>query len=68
MAAWLPQPSSDGFDWQGDAGPLGLAKQDLIIYEMHVRGFTEHPSSGVEVSEAAVFLGGVLRLVCVCVW
>ncbi len=34
------------FDWQGDK-PLNLAKNDLIIYEMHVRGFTKHFSSNV---------------------
>jgi pullulanase/glycogen debranching enzyme len=43
MASWLPHPAGDGFDWQGDA-PLGLKMEDLVIYEMHVRGFTEHPS------------------------
>lgn len=32
------------FDWEGDR-PLNLSKKDLIIYEMHVRGFTAHPSS-----------------------
>ncbi|MBA3602340.1 MAG: glycogen-debranching protein [Parachlamydiaceae bacterium] len=32
------------FDWENDA-PLNLAKKNLIIYEMHVRGFTKHPSS-----------------------
>lgn len=34
------------FDWQGDT-PLNREPQDLIIYEMHVRGFTKDPSSGV---------------------
>jgi isoamylase/glycogen operon protein len=38
---------SDGFDWEGDHPPK-IATQDLIIYEMHVRGFTRHSSSGVE--------------------
>jgi isoamylase len=51
MAAWLPAPGGDGFDWQGDR-PLGLPMEDLVVYEMHVRGFTEHPSSGVEVRPA----------------
>lgn len=37
----------DSFDWQKDR-PLHLPMKDLIIYEMHVRGFTQHPSSGVE--------------------
>lgn len=32
-------PVEDSFDWQGDQ-PLRLPKEDLIIYEMHVRGFS----------------------------
>jgi len=37
----------DAFDWQGDRHlRRGLA--DTVIYEMHVRGFTASPSSGVE--------------------
>ncbi len=34
------------FDWEGDR-PLELPLADLVIYEMHVRGFTRSPSSGV---------------------
>jgi glycogen operon protein len=34
------------FDWAGDAPPL-LPLEDLVIYELHVRGFTAHPTSGV---------------------
>jgi isoamylase len=37
----------EDFDW-GDDRPLGLPFHDLIIYEMHVRGFTRSPSSGVK--------------------
>ena len=33
------------FDWEGDR-PLRTPMEDLVIYEMHVRGFTAHPSSG----------------------
>jgi isoamylase len=36
----------EDFDWEGDR-PLHLPFEDLIIYEMHVRGFTRSPSSGV---------------------
>lgn len=36
----------DDFDWEGDR-PLEIPMEDLVIYEMHVRGFTRHPSSGV---------------------
>jgi glycogen operon protein len=34
------------YDWEGDR-PLGRPMEDTIIYEMHVRGFTRSPSSGV---------------------
>nr|WP_300849608.1 alpha-amylase family glycosyl hydrolase [uncultured Acetatifactor sp.] len=36
----------DGFDW-GDAPQSTRTMSDLVIYELHVRGFTYHPSSGV---------------------
>ncbi|MEL7600518.1 MAG: glycogen debranching protein GlgX [Proteiniphilum sp.] len=36
----------DDFDWEED-NPLETPMEDLIIYEIHVRGFTSHPSSGV---------------------
>lgn len=36
----------DDFDWEED-NPLEIPMEDLIIYEIHVRGFTSHPSSGV---------------------
>lgn len=32
------------YDWQGDVPPL-IPVEDSIIYELHVRGFTIHPSS-----------------------
>ncbi|WP_455718572.1 alpha-amylase family glycosyl hydrolase, partial [Anaerosporobacter sp.] len=32
------------FDWEEDA-PLEIPYKDLIIYKMHVRGFTKHSSS-----------------------
>jgi glycogen operon protein len=34
------------YDWEGDA-PLCRSSARTIIYELHVRGFTRHPSSGV---------------------
>ena len=36
----------DSFDWQGDRH-LRRELADTVIYEMHVRGFTSDPSSGV---------------------
>lgn len=37
----------DDFDWEGDR-PLEIPPQDLIVYEMHARGFTADPSAGVD--------------------
>jgi glycogen operon protein len=34
------------FDW-GHEHPLAVPLADSVIYELHVRGFTRHPSSGV---------------------
>lgn len=35
------------YDWEGDL-PLNRAMSETIIYEVHVRGFTLSPTSGVE--------------------
>ena len=37
---------TSAYDWEGDR-PLRRPSSRTIIYEMHVRGFTRHPSSGV---------------------
>lgn len=37
----------DSFDWQGDRH-IRRELSESVIYEMHVRGFTRSPSSGVE--------------------
>ena len=34
----------DDFDWGGDNG-VNIKKEDLIIYELHLRDMTAHPSS-----------------------
>ncbi|MFP4396286.1 MAG: glycogen debranching enzyme, partial [Anaerolineales bacterium] len=34
--------SDDDYDWEGDA-PIRLPYARTVIYEMHVRGFTQHP-------------------------
>ena len=45
-AAWRGLVSDDGFDWELDR-PLRRHLADTIIYELHVRGFTRDPHSGV---------------------
>lgn len=49
----------DLFDW-GDDAPPNIAKQDMVIYEMHVRGFTNHPSS--KVSSPGTFKGIIEKI------
>ncbi len=49
----------DGFDWQGDR-PLKIPDAETIIYELHVRGFSRHPSSNV--SEPGTFRGLVEKI------
>jgi isoamylase len=34
------------YDWEGDA-PLKRPSSQTIIYEIHVKGFTRHPTSGI---------------------
>lgn len=36
----------NNFDWEHDR-PLDIPVEQLVIYELHVRGFTRHHSSGV---------------------
>ena len=36
----------EDYDWEGDR-LLGIPQKDLVIYEMHVRSFSCHASSGV---------------------
>ena len=50
---------NDPFDWEGDAHPR-IPARDLIIYEMHVRGFTQDPSSGVQ--DPGTFLGIIEKI------
>ena len=39
--------SFDDFDWEGDS-PLETNDEDLVIYEMHVRSFTQSETSGAK--------------------
>src|SRR5215470_3115239 len=44
------------YDWEGDA-PLGRPFAKTVIYEMHVGGFTRHPSSGVAPPKRGTYAG-----------
>ena len=49
------------YDWEGDA-PLRQPSSRTIVYEMHVRGFTRHPSSGVDEKKRGTFAGLVEKI------
>jgi glycogen operon protein len=46
----------DLYDWEDDR-PLRHPAAQTVIYELHVRGFTRHPSSGVTESLRGTFAG-----------
>jgi glycogen operon protein len=49
------------YDWEGDA-PLCRPSARTIIYEMHVRGFTRHPSSGVGQRTRGTYAGLIEKI------
>lgn len=49
----------EDYDWEGDK-PLNRPIEDTIIYEMHVRGFTKSPTSGVQ--HPGSFLGLIEKI------
>jgi glycogen operon protein len=46
----------DAYDWEDDQPPRRPSSQ-TIVYEMHVRGFTRHPSSGVAEEKRGTYAG-----------
>jgi glycogen operon protein len=49
------------YDWEGDAPPQRPSSQ-TIIYEMHVRGFTRHPSSGISEQTRGTYAGVIEKI------
>jgi isoamylase len=49
------------YDWEGDL-PLQLPSSRTIIYEMHVRGFTRHPNSGIAAERRGTFAGLIEKI------
>jgi isoamylase len=49
------------YDWEGDA-PLYRPASRTTIYEMHVRGFTRHPSSGVSEARRGTYAGLIEKI------
>ena len=52
---------SADYDWEGDT-PLCHPSTRTIIYEMHVRGFTRHPSSGLSEKTRGTFAGLIEKI------
>jgi glycogen operon protein len=59
MKSVVVDPSA--YDWEGDT-PLSLPSARTIIYEMHVRGFTRHPSSGVGEKTRGTYAGLIEKI------
>ena len=59
MRAIVVKP--DKYDWEGDK-PLERANKQGIIYELHVGGFTRHPSSSVNDSRKGTFAGVIEKI------
>ena len=52
---------SRAYDWEGDQ-PLRRPSSRTVIYEMHVRGFTQHHSSGVRDDLRGTYAGLVEKI------
>ena len=52
---------TSAYDWEGDA-PLHRSLASTVIYEMHVGGFTRHPSSGVAAERRGTYAGMIEKI------
>ena len=59
MKSVVVDPSA--YDWEGDA-PLRRPSSRTIIYEMHVRGFTRHATSGIAENKRGTFAGLIEKI------
>ena len=59
MKSVVADPRS--YDWEGDA-LLRRPWAETIIYEMHVAGFTRHPSSGVAPAKRGTYAGLIEKI------
>ena len=59
MKSVVAEPGA--YDWEGDA-PLRRPAAETVVYELHVGGFTEHPSSGVAPDKRGTYLGLVEKI------
>ena len=59
MKSVVVDPSQ--YDWEGDE-PLRRPAARTIIYEMHVRGFTRNPNSGVAAAQRGTYAGLIKKI------
>ncbi len=59
MKSVVVDPST--YDWEGDA-PLRRPFARTVIYEMHVGGFTRHPTSGVSAAKRGTYAGLIEKI------
>ena len=59
MKSVVSDPRS--YDWEGDLPPRRPFTR-TIIYEMHVRGFTAHPNSGVSPEKRGTYVGLIEKI------
>ena len=52
---------TDDYDWEGDR-PLHLPFSRSVVYEMHVRGFTANPNSGVAEGKRGTYAGVIEKI------
>jgi glycogen operon protein len=50
-----------GYDWDGDV-PIQRPFVETVIYELHVRGFTRHASSGVAPVKSGTYAGLIEKI------
>jgi glycogen operon protein len=53
--------NAGAYDWEGDL-PLHRPAARTVIYEMHVRGFTRHPSSGLGEETRGTYAGVIEKI------
>jgi len=49
------------YDWEGDK-PLKRPSSQTVVYEMHIKGFTRHPNSGVSEQIRGTFRGLIEKI------
>lgn len=59
MKSIVADPSQ--YDWEGDL-PLKRPYVETILYELHVRGFTRHPSSDVASAKRGTYAGLIEKI------